>query len=63
METERRFFVRCKVAQGFFKGEYLVMVAGSSAYVSKANVQPTEKALLDRRGPHNAAIGWGAAAI
>jgi hypothetical protein len=32
-------FVRCRVAKGFFDTEFLVMVAGSSAYVSRWNVK------------------------
>jgi hypothetical protein len=34
-----RFLVRCRVSKGFFDGEFLVMVAGSSAYVSRDNVK------------------------
>jgi hypothetical protein len=39
MEGERRFLVRCRVSRGFFDGEFLVMVAGSSAYVNGRNVR------------------------
>jgi hypothetical protein len=42
MGMETRFLVQCRVARGFFEGEYLVIVAGSSAYVSKANVRPAD---------------------
>ena len=38
----RRSFVRCRVSRGFFRGEVLVMVAESSAYVSLANVRIPE---------------------
>ena len=34
-----RFLVRCRVSRGFFDGEFLVMVASSSAYVSRDNVK------------------------
>jgi hypothetical protein len=33
-----RFLVRCRVSKGFFETELLVMVASSSAYVSRNNV-------------------------
>ena len=32
-------FVPCRVAKGFFDTEFLVIVAGSSAYVSRSNVR------------------------
>ena len=37
-KEHRRFLVRCRVYKGFFEGEVLVMVADSSAYVSRDNV-------------------------
>jgi len=42
MEDEKRFLVRCRISRGFFDGEYLVMVAGSSAYVNQRNVRPEQ---------------------
>lgn len=39
MSEAGRFLVRCRVAKGFFDEELLVMVAGSSAYVSRNNVR------------------------
>ena len=39
MSDAGRFLVRCKVAKGFFDEELLVMVAQSSAYVSRDNVR------------------------
>jgi len=41
MESDGRFLVRCKVSRGFFRGELLVIVAGSSAYVNRDNVKTT----------------------
>ena len=37
-KQEGRFLVRCRVSKGFFETELLVMVASSSAYVSRDNV-------------------------
>lgn len=40
MTPRESLFVRCRVSKGFFDTEFLVMVAGSSAYVSRSNVKP-----------------------
>jgi hypothetical protein len=37
-EHAGRFLVRCRVSRGFFDSELLVIVANSSAYVSRDNV-------------------------
>lgn len=40
MKNEKgRFLVRCRVSRGFFDTELLVIVAESSAYVSRENVK------------------------
>lgn len=39
MRDEERFLLPCRVASGFFRGEVLVMVAGSSAYVDRTSVR------------------------
>jgi hypothetical protein len=39
MTQPQPLFVRCRVAKGFFDTEFLVIVAGSSAYVSRWNVR------------------------
>ena len=38
MADRERFLVRCRVSRGVFRGEFLVVVADSSAYVDGTNV-------------------------
>lgn len=40
MKLPESLFVRCRVSKGFFETEFLVMVAETSAYVSRSNVKP-----------------------
>ena len=62
MPDRERFLVPCRVSRGFFEGEFLVVVADSSAYVDRTNVrtdrEPTKgdveglvsAYLIERRG-------------
>ena len=54
-KEKHRFLVRCRVSKGFFDGEVLVMVAESSAYVSRDNVRLSTELMAGEVEGHVAA--------